>query len=272
MEAKYYRVVAKVLVLLFFVATCSTPSHAQTSSTRLGAHRGGTITFEPIGSGVLFGALDPTVKRWYIPQELYQEYRWKTWEYSNYARSPYQRYVDTALEGGYFYDIYGNFLTRGWLIFNNSQARPQQFGNTLFKSSRFQSWFSEVVVASDNKGQYFYTLTVSSRLRSTLSPMIFSKARMDGVQFDLATDRYETTLLFSRLSNPGGGTTGDREVPRTNNTILAGGRIGTQVGDFVEVGLHTVNAHQSHTLLDKQAGNPFAGALTIGQNRTVSFI
>ena len=142
----------------------------------------------------------------------------------------------------------------------------------LFKSSRFQSWFSEVVVAQDNKGQYFYTLTASSRLRSVLSPMVFAKARMDGVQFDLATDRYEATFLFSRLSNPGGGSTGDREVLRTNNTILAGGRLGAQLGDFAEVALHTANAHQSHTLLDKQAGNPFAGSLTIGQNKTISLV
>ncbi len=252
---------------------CAKEAAAQQDyGSRLGLQLGDETSFTPQGPAVLLNALDPAVRRWYVPQELYKDYQWRQWEYTNYARDQYERYVDTTLEGDYFYDIYGNFLTRGWLIFNNSQTRPQQFGNTLFKSSRFQSWFSEVVVASDNKGQYFYTLTVSSRLRSTLSPMIFSKARMDGVQFDLATDRYEATLLFSRLSNPGGGTTGDREVPRTNNTILAGGRLGTQVGDFVEVGLHMVNAHQSHTLLDKQAGNPFAGTLTIGQNRTVSFI
>ena len=88
----------------------------------------------------------------------------------------------------------------------------------------------------------------------------------------LATDRYEATFLFSRLSNPGGGSTGDREVLRTNNTILAGGRLGAQIGDFAEVALHTANAHQSHTLLDKQAGNPFAGSLTIGQNKTISLV
>ena len=53
------------------------------------------------------------------------------------------------------------------------------------------------------------------------------QGRMDGVQFDLATDRYEATFLFSRLSNPGGGSTGDREVLRTNNTILAGWAVGS---------------------------------------------
>jgi hypothetical protein len=240
--------------------------------TRLGLQLGDEASLSPQGPSVALNVLDPAVRRWYVPQELYKEYQWRQWQYTNYARDPYERYVATTLEGDYFYDLYGNFLTRGWLIFNNSQTTPQQFGNVLFKSSRFQNWFSEVVVAQDHKGQYFYTLTASSRMRSILSPMVFSKARMDGVQFDLATDRYEGTFLFSRLSNPGGGSTGDREVLRTNNTILVGGRLGAQLGDFVEVALHTANAHQSHTLLDRQEGNPFAGSLTIGQNKTVSLI
>ena len=259
--------------LLLLWSAVGAPAVAQGQyGTRLGLQLDDQTSLAPQGPGVALNALDPAVRRWYVPQELYSEYHWRQWEYTNYARNPYERYVETTLEGDYFYDLYGNFLTRGWLIFNNSQSKPQQFGNVLFKSSRFQSWFSEVVVAQDNKGQYFYTLTASSRLRSVLSPMVFAKARMDGVQFDLATDRYEATFLFSRLSNPGGGSTGDREVLRTNNTILAGGRLGAQIGDFAEVALHTANAHQSHTLLDKQAGNPFAGSLTIGQNKTISLV
>ena len=55
--------------------------------------RGGKVSFEPSGPGVLFDALDPTVRKWFIPQELYSEYGWKQWEYSNYARETYQRYV-----------------------------------------------------------------------------------------------------------------------------------------------------------------------------------
>ena len=48
---------------------------------------------------------DPTVRRWILPQELYSEYQWKQWEYSNYARENYQRYVSTSLEGNFFYDF-----------------------------------------------------------------------------------------------------------------------------------------------------------------------
>ena len=240
--------------------------------TRLGQRQGAEISFVPQGPGVMLDALDPAVRRWYVPQELHEEYQWRQWEYTNYARDPYQRYVDISLEGDYFYDIYGNFLTRGWLIFNNAQTRPQQFGNSLFKSSRFGSWFSEVVVAADQKGQYRYTLTLSSKLRTMLTPMVLSKPRMDAIQFDLATDRYETTVVYSRISSPGGADTGDQEVLRTNNTSLLGARFTAQIGDFVKLGGHLVNSHQSNTLSDKLAGNPFTGALTVDQNRTVGLI
>ncbi|SVC05383.1 uncharacterized protein METZ01_LOCUS258237, partial [marine metagenome] len=102
------------------------PLHAQSYGSRLGTvQRGGKVSFEPIGPGVIFDALDPAVRKWYVPQELYTEYQWKQWEYSNYARENYQRYVSTSLEGNFFYDLYGNFVTRGWLIYDWQQLNPE---------------------------------------------------------------------------------------------------------------------------------------------------
>ena len=40
--------------------------------------------------GVVFDALDPVLRKWYVPQELYTEYGWRPREYSNYARDLYQ--------------------------------------------------------------------------------------------------------------------------------------------------------------------------------------
>ena len=100
---------------------------AQESGSRLGiVKRGGKVSFEPTGPGVIFGALDPVVRKWYVPQELYAEYGWDARSYSNYATQLYQRYVSTSLEGDYFYDIYGNYLMRGWLIYDWRQENPQQ--------------------------------------------------------------------------------------------------------------------------------------------------
>ena len=136
-------------VLLFCVVAAAVPAVAQDNvGTRLGVRRGGEGNFEPYGPGVLFGALDPSVKKWYVPQELFNDYGWNQWEYSNYARTNYQNYVSTSLEGDYWYDVYGNYLTRGWLVYDWRQESPQPFGSTLERTSQFSSWFSSLVVAS----------------------------------------------------------------------------------------------------------------------------
>ena len=96
---------------LVVLVICASGVRGQDYGTRLGTvQRGGKVSYEPTGPGLLFDALDPAVRKWYVPQELYAEYQWKQWEYSNYARESYQRYVSTSLEGEYFYDFYGNFL------------------------------------------------------------------------------------------------------------------------------------------------------------------
>ena len=115
---------------------------------------GGEVSYEPVGSGVLFDALDPAVRRWYVPQELFLLYRWKQWEYTNYARDHYQRYLSPDIEGDYFYDLYGSFITKGWLIYDWRQQQPQQFGSAIFKDPRFGSWFNRLVISSDRSGQY----------------------------------------------------------------------------------------------------------------------
>ena len=43
--------------------------------SRLGIRRGGEVFYDPTGPGVLFDALDPAVKKWYVPQELFNEYQ-----------------------------------------------------------------------------------------------------------------------------------------------------------------------------------------------------
>ncbi|MSR81859.1 MAG: hypothetical protein EXS58_02910 [Candidatus Latescibacteria bacterium] len=259
--------------LIVWVCCClATGASAQDYGARLGVQRGGELTNEPQGPGVLFGALDPAVRKWYVPQELYNEYHWNQWEYSNYARTNYRRYVSTTLEGDYYYDLYGDFVGRGWLIFNTSQSQPKQFGSSIFKSSRFQDWFTGLLISSDTKGQYHYAVTVSSEIRTILTPMTFSKPSWDGVQIDFASDKYHATTIFSRLSRPGGTSTRDQENLVTNLTTLTGGRFTAQVGDFVTLGLTAVNAHQSNTLVDGFRGNPVTGELTLDQKATVSAI
>ena len=241
---------------------------AQDYGSRLGrAQRGGVVSFEPTGPGVLFDALDPAVRKWYVPQELYNEYGYRTGDYTNYSRERYERYVDTALEGDYFYDLYGSYVTRGWLVYDWQEDRPQQFGSTIFKTRRYRDWFNRVVIASDSKGQYHYTLTIGDQIRSTLTQMTFSKPAFNGIQWDFSADKYEGTLLLARPSRPA--EVFDNEIPdtRTSVTNMLGGRGVVQVGDFIKLGATYVSAFQAQTLRDDVAGTPFSGgSLTTDQN------
>jgi len=246
--------------LLFILLVAATNLGAQDYGARLGTvKRGGKVSFEPRGPSVLFEALDPSIRKWYIPQELYGEYQWQNWQYANYGRENYQRYVPQTIEGSYFYDLFGNFLNRGWQIFDWRQQNPLPFGSTLGINGRFSSWFNNVVIASDHKGQYHYAITVGSQIRTTLTPLTFSKPRFNGVQIDLAADKYIGTLLLSRISEPGA------SAARSDNTNLAGGRVEIQVGDFVKVGGTLVNAHHSNTQDDALSGNFIKGSLLDSQ-------
>ncbi|MEE2627796.1 MAG: hypothetical protein VX670_04835, partial [Candidatus Latescibacterota bacterium] len=263
-----------ILLLTAAVALLLEPSTAfaqEDFGSRLGVRRGGELFYEPTGSGVLFDALDPAVKKWYIPQELFNEYQWRQQDYTNYARQNYERYVSTTQEGYYFYDLYGNYITRGQLIYDWRISAPQTAGSNLFKTTNFSGWFSSVVIASDQKGQYAYALTIGDRIRTTLTPMTFSKPTFAGIQLDLATDKYEATFLASRPSSPGAvgsvtGATSGGGRERSNDTNLIGGRGTVQIGDFVKLGATYLSAFNAQTKGQAFEGNPFVGTLTEGQN------
>ncbi|MCC7263553.1 MAG: hypothetical protein IT369_13630, partial [Candidatus Latescibacteria bacterium] len=189
--------------------------------------------------------------------------------YSNYARQAYQRYVSTALEGEHFYDTFGNFLTRGWLIYGWQEETPQPFGSSVFKGGQFSNWFNRLVIASDHQGQYHYALTIGDQIRTTLTPLTFSKPKFNGLQWDFAADKYEATLLLSRISAPNpeivasSRTGGDQ---RTDVTNLVGGRLVAQVGDFAKVGGTFLSAYQANTQSGSLGGNVFKGQLSGPQN------
>ena len=253
-------------IVLTVTALSSGAAGAEDYGSRLGVARGGDVNFQPRGSGVMFGALDPTVRRWHVPQELYHEYQWRQWEYSNYARVGYERYVDTRIAGDYFYDNFGDFISYGWLIYDWRQDQPQSQGSSLYKDPRFTEWFNDLTVSGDARGQYAYAVTVGKEIRTTLTPMTFSKPRFNGVQVDFAADKYAATVLASRITDPGIIRTQTPSVA-SSHTSLIGGRATVQIGDFITLGSTLVGARNSNPALDMFDGNFIAGNLTAGQSR-----
>ena len=112
-------------ILCALALSSATGWAAQNYGARLGRQASdGTVVYRSEGPKTLLANVEPSVQKRYLPQELYQEYQWQTWQYTNYAGNPYHRYVEPSLWGDYFYDVYGNFLTRGWLVYDWTEESP----------------------------------------------------------------------------------------------------------------------------------------------------
>ena len=155
------------------------------------------------GTEVAPSTLVPSMRKWYLPQRLYSIYDWRQEDYSNYAREPYQRYTSVFLEGSPFYDVYGNYITQGWMVYDWSEDYPSDSGSSIAKDRRFRQWFNNILISQSHQGQFHSSLMVGDGVRTTLTPLTFSKPRFDGIQWDLLTDKYAVTLLSSRVSNTG---------------------------------------------------------------------
>ena len=220
------------------------------------------------GISVLGYSMDPMLRKVYVPQMMLPEYRWGGWTYTNYAKYPYTRYVDPEQEGEWFYDLYGNFLAKGWLLYDWHQTQPRQDGSSLLKTLWYSTVFRSLVIGGDARGDYAYTLSVGDRIHTVLTPMTFAKPAFNGARLEFDIESYRGTLLFSRISFPDGirmGKGGPMEL--SDNTHLMAGRIVRSLGDFVTVGATCVNAHQSNTLLPFGKGDLWTGSLTDDQKR-----
>jgi hypothetical protein len=196
------------------------------------------------GTKIAPATLVPSVRKWYLPQRLYQLYDWRQEQYSNYARNHYERYNNVFLEGSPFYDVYGNYITQGWMIFDWTEDYPQNNGSSITKNPRFGSWFNNILISSSHQGQFHSSLMVGDGIRTTLTPLTFSKPRFDGVQWDIQTDKYALTLLSSRVNNTAeiSDTELGGSVLFSTFTNFYGGRAETQVGDLARMGFTFVNA------------------------------
>ena len=209
----------------------------------------------------------PTLRKWYLPQRLYQLYQWKGWEYSNYARDLYRRYVDIELEGEPFYDMYGNYITKGWHLYSWTERYPQDFGSGTYKDPYFDGWFDRLLISSTRKGQFYTALTLGETIRTTLTPLTFSKPLYDGLQWDFLTDKYACTVLASRVNFPGtiAHNRGAAAISMSTFTDMMGVRGTAQVGDFAKVGVTYINASDRNSQLS-MSENSVKGLLSGGLN------
>ena len=251
-----------LLFLLLIVLCGDLPLSAQVST---GANRPAR---EPgyYGVDIHGGALVPNRRKWFLPQNLYHEYQWRGWEYSNYARDRYRRYVDITLQGDRHYDPFGNYIARGWSIYEWTESNPQRLGSGIFKSPRYSQFFGNLVVSASSRGQFHTALTVGNSIRTTMTPLTFSKPQFNGIQWDFLSDRWAVTLLSSRLSSPGTTLLSQTSNPTLveSFTRLQGARGAVQLGDFAQFGTTWINVANSRSDLDI-LDNSRKGVLTVPQ-------
>jgi hypothetical protein len=232
------------------------------------AQRLGFVTGrEPHGVEVYDMAMTPSMRKWQYPQSLYNFYRWTGEEYSNYARNSYERYVSTELEGFRTYDMYGNYITRGFEIFDWTIDSPVTSGSIVRKGPKYSSWFSNLVVSSMSKGQFYSSMTIGEAIRTTLTPLTFSKPAFNGMQWDFASDKYQTTIIASRLASPGTRIQFENSSGQVlgDMTNLFGFHSKVQLGDFSKLGFTYLNISNFSTGR-KLGDNSLNGVLTEAQN------
>ena len=234
---------------------------------RLGRRVDERRVFSAAGRSVLIDALDPTIQRWYLPQELFTEYGRRQWQYTNYAREPFLRYVSRSQEGFYFYDPYGDLITRGWLIYDWRQTQPlTSASNQVTKRGEYLSWFNRLIISSDISGDYSYSIVVGDELFTTLTPLTFRKTGFNGVVTSLSSQRLRATGLFSRISSPIIDISADFPTRQLENaTNLSALRFEADIGDHLTLGTTFVNSHSNNGALESFQESPFTGLLTSGQ-------
>jgi hypothetical protein len=222
---------------------------------------------EPRGVQVYEMAMTPTQRKWQQSQSLYQFYRWTGEEYSNYAVETYERYVSTALEGFRTYDIYGNYLTRGFEIYSWTVNSPSSAGTSVRKAPKFSGWFRNLVVSSMSKGQFYSALTIGDGISTTLTPLTFRKPAFNGVQWDFASDVFEATLVASRLASPGTVVASENSGGQnlSDVTNLYGIHAAAHLGDFSRLGFSYVNI-ANFSSARRLGNNSLKGVLTEDQN------
>jgi hypothetical protein len=263
---KYRSLGILVLLLLLPLGSRIEAQDSATESGRMAIDGAGQF----MNASVRLEALEPLVRKHYLRQNLYHQYKYEPWEYTNYAREKYNRYTRVELEGETWYDVFGGYITRGFGIYSWSQQQPQAFGSDVFKRAQYRNWFNNVVIASDKKGQFYTALTVADEIRTTLTPLTFSKPAFGGLQWDFLSDKYELTFLASRVSSPGftAQYVGQVEGQTTTSPVnLFGGRGTMQIGDFAKAGVTYVNSQINRTDRSFSGEGMLNGQLSSEQNK-----
>jgi hypothetical protein len=255
------------LVVLSLAVSVTAPSAYERPDTgsRFGTRTDDQVANRPQGPSVIMGVVEPRMAKRYVSQELYQEHGWQSWQYTNYAAERYNRYVDPALWGDSFYDSYGNFLTRGWLLYEWTEDHPRvSESSSVLKRPEYDGLVKSLIIASDTKGGNSFSITIGDEIFTSLTPMTFRKSVFNGTQMDFQNERLQLTGLFSRISAPGF-ITAPNTAAFNAYTNLVGGRALWHLNKSLTIGGVLVDAHNGRGQVESFASDRLKGDLTSEQ-------
>ncbi len=222
--------------------------------------------------------VSPSLHKWYGLRHFPETYA-QAWHATDtrYSRRPYERYIDSGLEGQKLYDPFGNALGRGWLVYNWNQEQPAPRGSLIdkdrtrfspeaqtgsFNGEAYDGFFNRLVIATDRSRRGSYRLMIGDEIHTRFTPLTFNKPRFNGIRLDYAEDRMAASIILSRPSQPDG-------QQRTDATHIFGGRAEFELTALSTFGLSYVNAHNVQTEEDFNLGNPLYGTLSSQQNQAL---
>lgn len=264
--------------LLVLVLWCADADQAHSQGRRFESVRWGLAAEEDLGPHFEVEYVTPSLHKWYHLRHFPETYTqaWHTTD-TRYARDPYDRYIDSVLEGQSLYDPFGNALGRGWLVYNWNQEQSAPRGSLIdkgrtrfspeaqggsFNGKAYDGFFNRLVITTDRSRRGSYRLMIGDEIHTRFTPLTFSKPRFNGIRLDYAEDRLATSIILSRPSQPDG-------QQRTDATHIFGGHAEFQSTALSTVGLTYVNAHNVQTEEDFNLGNPLYGTLSSQQNQSL---
>lgn len=150
------------------------------------------------------------------------------------------------------YDYLGNFLLEGFDIYRWEEYRtisPIE-GSLIIKGRMFQDWLHHLAIANDAFAGWSARLSVGDVIRTTFTPLTLDLARLNGVRFDMASDRHQFTMVASRVSDPLKldpvlGFTKDWVVRKDEGVYLLGGYWESKfLRNHLTIGTTLVNMHR----------------------------
>ena len=226
------------LTICSFILICIGCAVSDLRAATPGRERGATSQVRIEG----YDPLIPTLRKWYVPQDLFYYYQWGDTTHELRPQSLRALCEHGTGRPGKIRHL--RKLAHPGL----ADLRMAPAATALVRQHRAQGSPVQQLVQQGHsclglEGPVSHRPHHRGRDPYHSHPLTFSRARFNGVQWDFASDKYYATLLLSRVSQPILAASETRLDPRQDYTNLIGLRSTAQLGDFVELGVSFVNTH-----------------------------